>query len=145
MEHTLASSSFLQHQVLNPQGWWASWPHCHNEKRKRSHRDIHPHLCPLSINAIVILVKYLLQHTRTQKKRFPCLKFGAKQVNCLRNTGWPQALPVSLWMHVWAASAINNYCVHVNYYCLHKQLALVRIPQATKQLIVTLTSEDDIQ
>ena len=41
-------------------------------------------------------------------------------------------------MRVWAASAINNYCVHVNYYCLRKQLALVHIPQATKQLIVTL-------
>ena len=26
-------------------------------------------------------------------------------------------------MRVWAASAINNYCVHVNYYCLWKQLA----------------------
>ena len=41
-------------------------------------------------------------------------------------------------MRVCAPSTINNYCVHVNYYCLRKQLALVRIPQASKQLIVTL-------
>ena len=51
----------------------------------------------------------------------------------------PRASPVSLWMHVWAASAINNYCVHVNYYCLCKQLALVCISQVSNQLIVTLT------
>ena len=60
-------------------------------------------------------------------------------MNCLRNTGWPQASPVSLRMHICATSAINNYCVHANYYCLRKQLALVRIPQAMKWLIVTLT------
>ena len=41
-------------------------------------------------------------------------------------------------MRVCAPSTINNYCVHVNCYCLRKQLALVRIPQASKQLIVTL-------
>ena len=52
--------------------------------------------------------------------------------------GRPRASPVSLRMRICAASAISNYCVHVNYYCLRKQLALVRISQALKQLIVTL-------
>ena len=78
-----------------------------------------------------------VQHTRTQKKHFPCLKFGAR---ISEQTGRPQASPVSLRMRVCPASAINNYCVHVNYYCLRKQLALVHIPQASKQLIVTLSS-----
>ena len=47
-------------------------------------------------------------------------------------------------MHVCAASAINNYCVHVNYYFLRKQLALVRIPRASKQLIVILRLRDTV-
>jgi len=47
-------------------------------------------------------------------------------------------------MRVCAASAINNYCVHVNYYCLRKQLALVCIPRASKQLILTLRLRDTI-
>ena len=44
---------------------------------------------------------------------------------------------------------IYNFCTStwvklvtsVNYYCLRKQLALVRIPQASKQFIVTLRSK----
>ena len=79
-----------------------------------------------------------IQHTRTQKKRFPCLKFGARISELPSKYGKASSITIEFGMRVCAASTINNYCVHINYYCLHKQLALVRISRALKQLIVTL-------
>ena len=80
-----------------------------------------------------------VQHTRTQKKHFPCLKFGARISELPSKYRKASSITSEFTVRICAASAINNYCVHVNYHCLHKQLALVCIPRASKQLIVTLT------
>ena len=67
-----------------------------------------------------------LQCTRTLKKRFPCLIFGARIRDLIQNMARPWASPVSLGTRVRAVSAIN-IVYYVNYNCLHKQLALLCI------------------
>ena len=93
-----------------------------------------------SLNAALLnTLRYPYNTPEHRRNAFPALNL-AQGVNCLRNMARPQTIASEFADAHFAASTINNYYVYVNYYCLRKQLALVYISQASKQLIVTLTA-----